>query len=119
MGRSENIILKNLEIDLHSGNETSTFLWVSNDTLELGKLGSSLLVIASRTEPTGMVWLDTTYASQWGAGPMVIDPVRATLTFKMDPFVTNFAIVPLDAEGMPTGNADSSNLQRQILHGNH
>lgn len=105
LGRSENIILKNLEIDLQSGNETSTFLWVPNDpTKKLDQAGRSLLVIASRTEPTGMVWLDTTYASQWGAGPMVIDPVRATLTFTLDTSITNLTITPLDAEGMPDGS---------------
>lgn len=104
LGRSENIILKNLEIDLQSGNETSTFLWVPNDpTKSLDKPGRSFLVIASRTEPTGMVWRDSMYASQWGAGPMVIEPVRAILTFTLDTSVQNLTITPLDAEGMPTG----------------
>ena len=104
LGRSENITLKNLEIDLQSGNETSTFLWVPNDPAQsLDKVGRSFLVIASRTEPTGMVWQDTTYASQWGAGPMLIDPVRATLTFTLDTAVQGLTITPLDADGMPNG----------------
>lgn len=100
LGRSDNVLLDNLEIDLSSGNETSTFLWVPLDSSrKLSEPGRSFLVIASRTEPTGMHWLDSTYTDVWGTGPMVIDPVRATLTFQLDTAVTSVTLQPLDESG--------------------
>jgi len=100
LGRSDNVLLDNLEIDLTSGNETSTFLWVPLDSSRtLSEPGRSFLVIASRTEPTGMHWLDSTYTDTWGTGPMTIDPVRAALTFRFDTSVASVTLIPLDESG--------------------
>ncbi len=105
LGRSDNVMLDNLEIDLVSGNETSTFLWVplKNDR-KLSDPGRSFLVVASRSEPTGMRWSDTSSTDTWGTGPMLIEPVRANLTFRFDEAVSDVSLLPLNESGLPAGS---------------
>lgn len=104
LSRAGGFTLRNVTIDLLSANETATVLWVPVDTaLRLDAAGRSLLILASRTEPTGWRWLDSTHADAWGAGPMLFDPMRVRLTFRPHDSVNAVRITPLDATGMPAG----------------
>lgn len=102
--RAGGITLQNLDVGLLSLNETATLLWVPLDPAKpLAAPGRSFLVLASRTEPTGWLWRDSTHADRWGAGPMLLDPMRVRLTFKPDNEVNVVRITPLDSTGMPSG----------------
>lgn len=100
--RAGGITLRHLDVNLVSGNETATILWVPLDTAQkLNAAGKSLLVVTSRTEPTGWRWSDSTHADRWGAGPMLFDPVRVRLAFKPGDISNVAMITPLDSTGMP------------------
>ncbi len=104
LSRTGAITLRNLDVKLLSGNETSTVLWTPVDSSRLGDRGRSLLVLASRTEPTGWHWIDSMHADKWGTGPMLLDPVRVRLTIKPGDSVNIATIRPLDSAGMPFGS---------------
>jgi hypothetical protein len=102
--RAGGITLRNLDVNLLSGNQTATVLWVPLDTAKrISAIGKSLLVINTRAEPTGWHWQDTMHADVWGSGPMRFDPVRVRLTFKPDDTANVIVLTPLDATGMPEG----------------
>lgn len=102
--RAGGITLANVTVDLLSANETATVLWVPLDTSRrLEGAGRSLLVMASRTEPAGWHWLDSTHADAWGTGPMLLDPMRVRLIFRPHDSVNAVRITPLDSSGMPAG----------------
>ena len=104
LNRPGGIDLDLLEINAFSLNETATILWVPLDPeKELNKPGRSLLTVVTRTEPTGWSWDDTTTAGTWGEGPMLLDPVRVELEFKVGGDVKDVILQPLDEEGMPWG----------------
>jgi len=102
--RAGGVTLRNLDITLLSENETATILWVPLDTARrLAGPGRSLLVLATRTEPTGWHWQDSTRADRWGAGPMLIEPMRVRLAFRPDDSINVATLTPLDAGGHPKG----------------
>ncbi len=104
LGRAGGVTLRNVSLDLLSANETATMLWVPLDTARpLGGEGRSLMVLASRTEPTGWQWRDSTHADRWGAGPMLLDPLKVRLTFNTGAEVTRISICPLDSAGNAAG----------------
>jgi len=112
--RAGGIPLRNFDITLLSTNETATILWASVDSLRtLSAPGRSFMTIVSRTEPTGMRWLDSTHADRWGSAPMLIDPVHVRLTFRPDDSVNVATIQPLDSTGQPLGLPI-----RSVGHGN-
>jgi hypothetical protein len=103
--RAGGITLRNLDVNLLSGNETATVLWLPLDTARrLSSFGKSLLVIDTRAEPTGWRWTDSMHADRWGSGPMLFDPVRMRLNFKPDDSANLVIMTPLDASGMPMGS---------------
>ncbi len=104
LARAGGFTLRNISIALLSANETATLLWVPLDTAQpLGTAGRSLLVLVSRTEPTGWHWRDSTHADLWGAGPMLFDPLRVRLAFNVNDTINRISITPLDSSGMPAG----------------
>lgn len=105
LNRPGGLSLSKLEVNAFTLNETATLLWVPLDpTRELDEPGSrSLLTLVTRSEPTGFVWADTSTASRWGSGPMLMEPARVQLEFKVGSDVSNVEIQPLDQTGMPTG----------------
>jgi hypothetical protein len=105
LSRPGGLSLSKLDINAFTLNETATLLWVPLDTaLSLSKPGSvSLLTVVTRSEPTGWVWKDTTTASAWGHGPMLMEPARIQVDFKVGTDVGNVVVQPLDQTGMPAG----------------
>lgn len=102
--RGGGVSIGHLDINMITPNETATILWVPLDTAHhLTAAGASLLVIASRTEPTGWHWADSMYADRWGKGPMLIDPVNVRLTFHPADSVNVVTLTPLNASGEPMG----------------
>ncbi|MBC8145577.1 MAG: hypothetical protein H7X80_08315, partial [bacterium] len=102
ISRSSGVSLDKLDIDVLSGNETATVLWVAMDSLRtLDDDGRSFLVVTSRTEVSGSVWRDSADILSWGTGPMVVEPVRARLSFSFDDAV-HLWITPLDSSGAAT-----------------
>ncbi|MEP7218817.1 MAG: T9SS type A sorting domain-containing protein, partial [Bacteroidota bacterium] len=98
--RSGGITLRNLDINLLSENETATVLWVPLDSgRNLDQGGRSLLVLATRTEPTGWHWQDSMHADKWGAGPMLIEPMKVRLSFKVPDSINVVRITPIGADG--------------------
>ncbi len=93
-----------LDIDLFSGNETATILWTAIDSARrLDRPGRSLLVVASRTEREGLGWVDSATVRGWGTGGMILDRVRARLTFTLPSAAAELTVTPLDASGQPAG----------------
>lgn len=105
LNRPGGLSLKKMDVNAFTLNETATLLWVPLDPAqELDEPESrSLLTLVTRSEPTGWVWTDTTIASRWGAGPMLMEPARVQIDFKVGTDVGNVIVQPLDQTGMPTG----------------
>jgi|GEM_PF-1354952 len=110
-GASGNLIsasgipLTNLDISVISNSETATILWTVLDTTRsLAAAGRSLLTVATRTEAKGMTWLDSSTANPWGSDTMMVEPVRARLTFRPADSVNLVRLIPLDMRGVPTGD---------------
>lgn len=102
--RAGGIMTDLLDVDLYSGNETATILWVTLDSAKkLDQGGRSLLVVASRAERSGMAWTDSTHAGQWGSGAMVMDAVHARITFRLPTAGADVKVSPLDATGTVAG----------------
>ncbi len=100
LNRAGGLNLDFLEINAFTLNETATVLWVPVDSARrLDKPGRSLLTILTRSEPIGWRWVDTTTASSWGNGPMLMEPARIQLEFKAGSDVKDVLIIPLDQEG--------------------
>jgi hypothetical protein len=105
ISRSGGVSLDQLDIEVLSGNETATVIWTTTDSLRtLEDAGRSLLVVTSRTEPTGLAWSDTANLTGWGTSPMVIEPVRARLTFSLAAPAQRLLVRALDSSGLPTGD---------------
>lgn len=105
LNRPGGLSLRKLDVNAFTLNETATLLWVPLDPEQpLEKPGSrSLLTLITRAEPTGWIWADTSTASVWGHGPMLLDPARVQIDFKTGTDVGNVIVQPLDRTGMPTG----------------
>lgn len=105
ISRSGGVSLDMLNVQVLSNNETATVMWVSLDsTRTLDDAGRSFLVVASRAEVTGTKWRDTTKVIGWGKGPMIVEPVRARLTFKLETPAARLLITPLDSLGRIGGD---------------
>ena len=105
LARSSGVSLSKLDVEVLSGTETATVAWVAIDsTRTLEDAGRSLLVVTSRTEPTGLRWRDSSEVLGWGTAPMLIDPVRARLQLDFDAPVGRLLITPLDSSGLPRGD---------------
>ncbi|MDB5036316.1 MAG: Carbohydrate-binding CenC domain protein [Chlorobi bacterium] len=124
--RSGGVTLRNLDINLLSENETATVLWVPLDSgRNLDQGGRSLLVLATRTEPTGWHWQDTMHADTWGAGPMLIEPMKVRLAFKVPDSLNVVRITPIDStgrvmeqtlRGVRSGNAITVVVDQGAMH---
>ncbi|MGE3799905.1 MAG: hypothetical protein AB7H80_02680 [Candidatus Kapaibacterium sp.] len=104
LNRPGGISLDLLDVNVFTINESATVLWVPLDpTKMLNQPGRSLLTIVTRSEPTEWSWVDSSTASLWGRGPMLVEPVRVELEFKGAGDVKAVILTPLDQQGMPKG----------------
>ncbi len=107
--RDNNKTLKNLSVAVE--NEFCSIILTSLDAQPISSSGRLLLVATARSANSRMTWNEKrTSLSDWGAAPMVIEPVRAKLTLRnMGPseLVAKLRaeILPLTGEGKAAAEA--------------
>jgi len=96
--RDNNKTLKNLSAAVE--NEFCSIILTSLDAQSISSSGRLLLAATARSANTRMTWNEKrTSLADWGAAPMVIEPVKAKLTLRnMEPS-KRAEIVPLTGEG--------------------
>ncbi len=101
--KDNNRELKNLSAAVE--NEFCSIILTSLDGQPIFSSGRLLLVATARSANSGMTWNESrTSLSDWGAAPMVIEPVKAKLTLRnMEPS-KRVEILPLTGEGKAAGD---------------
>jgi hypothetical protein len=87
-------------------NEHGTILLQSLDDSPIASAKRLLLTATARAVNTGTTWKDDWQTlAEWGQGPVLIDPLRATLTLRRLTETRSIRVTPLSSSGKPTGKS--------------
>jgi hypothetical protein len=94
--------LTNLKVDLQ--NDFAAVLLTSMDASPLATSKRMLLITGGKTSNTGMEWNEKrTSLTNWGKAPILIEPVKGTITLRGLKHTAKLELTPLDGAGRPKG----------------
>ncbi len=100
--RDNNIVVKNLSAAVE--NEFCSIILTSLDAQPISSSGRLLLVATARSANSRMTWnADRTSLADWGAAPMVIEPVKAKVALRSMESAKRVEVLPLTGEGKAIG----------------
>ncbi|OHB76194.1 MAG: hypothetical protein A2Z25_22660 [Planctomycetes bacterium RBG_16_55_9] len=98
--------LRNLSAKVE--NEFCSIVITSLDAQPISRSERLLLVATARSANTGMIWNEKrTSLSEWGSAPMVIEPVKGTISLRNLESIEHIEAIPLDGSGKAIGSSIS------------